>query len=72
MKQVKLQKNENGGVENEKKDKNFEGEKSERLIDVDSILRKTKSQLLEESGRKQEVLSYVKLPYPHLSKKKEK
>jgi len=50
-------------------EKNSEGEK---LIDEDSILRKTKSQLLEESGKKQVVPSYVKLPYPHLSKKKEK
>lgn len=55
--------------------KNKEGEKnreSEKLIDKDSILRKTKSQLLEENRKKQVVPSYVKLPYPHLSKKKQK
>jgi len=55
--------------------KNKEGEKnreSEKLIDEDSILRKTKSQLLEEGQKKQVVPSFVKLPNPHLSRKKEK
>lgn len=64
-----------GVVENEQKEKNKEGEKNsenERLIDEDSILRKTKSQLLQENGKKQVVPPYVKLPYPHLSRKKEK
>jgi len=37
--------NDNGVVENERKKKNDEEEKSESLIDVDSILRKSKSQL---------------------------
>jgi len=72
--EVEVKENEKGVVENEKKEKNKEGEKnseSEKFIDEDSILRKTKSQLLEESGKKQVVPSYVKLPYPHLSKKKE-
>jgi len=61
-----------GVVENEKKDKNDEGEKSEPLIDADSMLRKTKSQLLKEMDQPQVIPSYVKLPYPHLSKKKKK
>jgi len=50
--------------------KNDEGEKSECLIDVDSVLRKSKSQLLKDGDKTQEIPSYVKLPYPHLSKKK--
>jgi hypothetical protein len=67
-----VEKNNEGVVENEHKEKNSEGEKSEKLIDEESILRKTKSQLLKEGGKKQVIPSYVKLPYPHLSKKKEK
>jgi len=59
-------------VENEKKDKNSEGEKSEPLIDADSMLRKSKSQLLKEMDLPQVAPSYVKLPYPHLAKKKKK
>lgn len=35
-------------------------------------MRKTKSQLLRENGKPQEIPLYVKLPYPHVSKKKEK
>jgi hypothetical protein len=65
----------NGVVKNVQKEKNNDGEQnreSEKVIDADSILRKTKSQLLEESGKKQVVPPYVKLPYPHLTKKKEK
>ena len=69
---IVVEKNDNRVVENEQKEKNKEGEKSEKLIDVNSMLRKTKSQLLAESGKKQDIPSYVKLPYPHLSKKKEK
>ena len=61
-----------GVVEKEKKDKNYKGEKSEPLIDADSMLRKSKSQLLKEMDLPQVVPSYVKLPYPHLSKKKKK
>ena len=61
-----------GVVENEKKNKNDEGEKSESLIDLDSMLRKTKSQLLKDGDKPQVVPSYVKLPYPNLSKKKKK
>ncbi|CAJ2666075.1 unnamed protein product [Trifolium pratense] len=38
----------------------------------DSMLRKTKAQLLKEHGKEQVIPSYVKLPYPHLKKKKEK
>jgi len=62
--------NDHGVVENEKKDKNSEGEKSEPFIDVDSMLRKFKSQLLKEIDLPQVVPSYVKLPYPLLAKKK--
>jgi len=57
---------------NRRKKMKRENRESEKLIDEDSILRKTKSQLLEESGKKQVNPSYVKLPYPHLSRKKEK
>ncbi|CAJ2642480.1 unnamed protein product [Trifolium pratense] len=59
--------------ENENKG-NTEGEveKIEKLIDADSMLRKTKAQLLKEHGKEQVIPSYVKLPYPHLKKKKEK
>jgi len=64
--------NDHGVVENEKKDKNSEGEKSETLIDVDYMLRKSKSQLLKEMDLPQVVPSYLKLPYPHLAKKKKK
>jgi len=60
-----------GVVENEKK-KKIEGEKSEKLIDEDSILRKSKSQILKDGDKPQVVPSYVKLPYPHLAKKKKK
>jgi len=77
-----VEKNYEGVVENEHEEKKTEGEKNkkkrdegennERLIDVDSILRRTKSQILAEGEEKQKVPSYVKLPYPHLSKKKEK
>ncbi|XP_045830999.1 uncharacterized protein LOC123922316 [Trifolium pratense] len=59
--------------ENENKG-NTEGEvkKIEKLIDADSMLRKTKAQLLKEHGKEQVIPYYVKLPYPHLKKKKEK
>ncbi|XP_039688633.1 uncharacterized protein [Medicago truncatula] len=60
-----------GVVENEKK-KKTEGEKNERLIDEDSILRKSKSQILKDGDKPQIIPSYVKLPYPHLAKKKKK
>jgi len=60
---------EHGVVENEKK-KKTEGEKSEKLVDEDSILRKSKSQLLKDGEKPQVIPSYVKLPYPHLGKKK--
>jgi len=63
--------NDQGVVENEKKEK-IEGEKSEKLIDEDSILRKSKSQILKDGDKPQIVPSYVKLPYPHLAKKKKK
>jgi len=63
--------NDQGVVENEKK-KIIEGEKSEKLIDEDSILRKSKSQILKDGDKPQVVQSYVKLPYPHLAKKKKK
>ena len=55
----------------EKKEK-IEGEKSEKLIDEDSILRKSRSQILKYGDKPQVVPSYVKLPYPHLAKKKKK
>jgi len=58
-------------VENEKK-KKIEGEKSEKLIDEDSILRKSKSQIVKDGDKPQVVPSYVKLPYPHLAKKNKK
>ena len=64
--------NDHGVVENEKKDKNSEGEKSEPLIDADSMLGKSKSQLLKEMDLPQVVPSFVNLPYPHLAKKKKK
>jgi len=38
-----------------RKKKNDEGEKSEPLIDVDSILRKSKSQLLKDGDKLEEV-----------------
>jgi len=63
--------NDQGVVENEKK-KKIKGEKSEKLIDEDSILRKSKSQILKDGDKPQVVPSYVKLPYPHLAKKKKK
>jgi len=59
-----------GVVENEKKEKIMREKKSEKLIDVDSSLRKSKSQLLKEGDNPQVIPSYVKLPYPHLAKKK--
>jgi len=58
-------------VEKEKKEK-IEGEKSEKMIDEDSILTKSKSQILKDGDKPQVVPSYVKLPYPHLAKKKKK
>ena len=64
-------KNDQEVVENEKK-KKIEGEKSEKLIDEDSILRKSKSQILKDGDKPQVVPSYVKLPYPHLAKNKKK
>jgi hypothetical protein len=45
--------------------------KSEPLIDVDSILRKPKSQLLMNGDKPQVIPYYVKLPYPRSSKNKE-
>jgi len=42
------------------------------LIDEDSILRKSKSQILKDWDKPQVVPSYVKLPYPHLAKNKKK
>jgi len=63
--------NDQGVVEKEKKEK-IEGEKSEKLIDEDSILRKSKSQILKDGDKPQVVPSYVKLPYLHLAKKKKK
>jgi len=60
-----------GVVKNERK-KKIEGEKSEKLIDEDSILRKSRSQLLKDRDKPQIIPSYVKLPYPHLAKKKKK
>ena len=68
--------NETGGVENEQEEKNseeeknnkkkrYEGENNERLIDVDSILRRTKSQILAEGEKEQKVPPYVKLQYVH-------
>jgi len=53
--------NDNGVVENERKKKNDEREKSEPLIDVDSMLRKSKNQLLQDGNKKQKFPSYVKL-----------
>jgi hypothetical protein len=41
--------------------KKIKEEKSEKLIDVDSILRKSKSQLLKDGDKPQVVPSYVKL-----------
>jgi hypothetical protein len=52
--------------------KKIKGEKSEKLIDEDSILRKSKSQILKDGDKQQVIPSYVKLPYPHLAKKKKK
>jgi len=45
-----------------------EGDKIEKLIDADSILRKSKSQLLKDGDKPQVIPYYVKLPYPHFSK----
>ena len=42
------------------------------MIDEDSILRKSKSQILKDGDKPQVVPSYVMLPYPHLAKKKKK
>ncbi|KEH32972.1 hypothetical protein MTR_3g012210 [Medicago truncatula] len=64
--------NDHGVVENEKNKKNDEGEKSEPLIDVESILKNSKSQLLKDGDKPQEIPSYVKLPYLHLSKQNKK
>jgi len=58
-----------GVVENERK-KKIKEEKSEKLIDVDSILRKSKNQLLKDGDKPQVISSYVKLPYPHLAKRR--
>jgi hypothetical protein len=60
-----------GVVENERK-KKIEEEKSEKLIDENSILRRTRSQILKDGDKPQIIPSYVKLPYPHLAKKKKK
>ena len=60
-----------GVVENERREK-IEGEKSEKLIDADSILKKSKSKLLKDEDKPQVIPSYVKLPYPHLAEKKKK
>ncbi|XP_024630203.1 interaptin-like [Medicago truncatula] len=60
-----------GVFENERK-KKTEVEKSEKLIDEDSILRKSKSQILKDGDKLQVISSYVKLPYRHLAKKKKK
>jgi len=67
--EVVKKENDQGVVENEKK-KKIEGEKSQKLIDEDSILRKSKSQILKDGDKQQVVPSYVKLLYPHLAKKK--
>jgi len=50
--------NDQGVVENEKK-KKIEGEKSEKLINEDSILRKSKSQILKDGDKPQVIPSYV-------------
>ena len=42
------------------------------MIDEDSILRDSRSQILKDGDKPQVVPSYVKLPYPHLAKKKKK
>ncbi|KAK2436917.1 hypothetical protein QL285_021877 [Trifolium repens] len=65
---VEGEKSENGKKENTE----GEVEKREKLIDTDSILRKSKAQLLKEHGKEQVIPSYVKLPYPHIRKKKER
>jgi len=77
-----IENNYEGVVENEHEEKKTEGEKNkkkrdegennERLIDVDSILRRTKSQILAEGEKKHKVPSYVKLLYRHLSEEKKK
>lgn len=69
--EVVEKKNEQEEVENERKRK-MEEEKNEKLIDEDSILRRTKSQILKDGDKPQIIPSYVKLPYPHLAKKKKK
>jgi hypothetical protein len=71
MVELKMKRNRNIQREKNEKKKD-EGEKNEKLIDVDSILLRIKNQILEGRDKKHEVPSYVKLPYPHLSKKKEK
>ncbi|CAJ2653502.1 unnamed protein product [Trifolium pratense] len=69
---------ENERVEEEKSENGVKGtsegevEKKEKLIDEGSILRKTKKQILEDCGKEQIIPPYVKLPYPHLKKKKDK
>ncbi|CAJ2642327.1 unnamed protein product [Trifolium pratense] len=69
---------ENERVEEEKNENGVKGtsegevEKKEKLIDEGSILRKTKKQILEDCGKEQVIPPYVKLPYPHLKKKKDK
>lgn len=59
-------------VENERKKKFIERGKTEKPIDVDSTLRKFKSQLLKDGDKEQEVQSYVKQLYSRLSKKNKK
>ncbi|CAJ2663201.1 unnamed protein product [Trifolium pratense] len=69
---------ENERVEEEKSENGVKGtsegevEKKEKLIDECSILRKTKKQILEDCGKEKIIPPYVKLPYPHLKKKKDK
>jgi len=55
-----------------KRRKNQREKKSERSIHEDLILRKSRSQILKDGDKPQVVPSYVKLPYPHLAKKKKK
>ena len=64
------------GVDKSKKKKvecesKKEGDKIEKLIDASYILRKSKSQLLEDGDKPQVIPYYVKLPYPHFSKNQE-
>ncbi|GAU41120.1 hypothetical protein TSUD_288100 [Trifolium subterraneum] len=71
----KVEKNEI--LEEEKSENGVKGnnegevEKKEKLIDDDSILRRTKKQILKNGDKEQVIPPYVKLPYPHLKKKKE-